>query len=67
MNLTAIAHAELLAELHTLRAQGTSPRPTIGIIRETVESVRRILEGASGNMLATFGPQIAALLGAIPH
>jgi AbiTii len=65
MRLPADAHAELLAELETLRAQAASPKPKAGIITECLQSVRRILEGAAGNVLATFGPQIAALLAAL--
>lgn len=44
---------ELEAELATLKAQLTSPRPKSGILREGLRSVKTILEGAAGNVLAS--------------
>ena len=39
---------ELRSEIETLKAQVKSPRPKRTIIRESLESLRRILEGAAG-------------------
>jgi hypothetical protein len=63
--IAAADKAELLAELATLRAQAASPNPKRGIIAEALKSVRQILEGAGGNILATYAPQIAALVSAL--
>lgn len=43
---------ELEAEIQTLEAQANSPKPKSSIIRETLGSIRRILEGAAGNAVA---------------
>lgn len=57
-------HAELQAELGTLRAQAASPRPKRVVIAESLRSLRAILEGAAGSVLAEHAPQIAALIAA---
>lgn len=44
---------ELDSELSTLEAQIKSPKPKNSIIGESLGSVRRILEGASGNLVAS--------------
>jgi hypothetical protein len=44
---------ELTAEVATLRAQVNSPRPKKQIVRESLRSIRTILEGAAGNLSAT--------------
>lgn len=44
---------ELAAELATLHSQAGSPKPKIGIVRESLKSVRTILEGAAGSVAAT--------------
>lgn len=44
---------ELSAEIATLKAQVESPKPKKQIIRESLGSVRTILEGAGGNLAAT--------------
>lgn len=44
--------AEVVSEVETLRAQLKSPAPKKSIIRESVESVKRILEGAGGGVAA---------------
>jgi hypothetical protein len=64
-NIVGTEKAELVAELQTLRSQAASPNPKHGIIAEALKSVRQILEGAGGNILATYAPQISALLSAI--
>lgn len=54
---------ELHAEIATLRAQQQSPKPKTGVIREAAKSIKAILEGAGGNVLAELAkPQFASLL-----
>jgi len=43
---------ELSAEVNTLKAQIESPKPKKSIIKETLQSVRSILEGAGATLLA---------------
>ncbi len=45
--------AELQAEITTIESQINSPKPKEGIIRETLQSIRRILEGGAGNLLSS--------------
>lgn len=44
---------ELQSEILTLEAQSKSPKPKNSIMAESLSSVRRILEGASGNLVAS--------------
>jgi len=44
--------SELEADIQTLSAQAASPRPKISIIKESLASVRNILEGIVGNLAA---------------
>jgi len=44
---------EMQAEIQTMEAQTKSPVPKQSIIAESLFSVRRILEGASGNLVAS--------------
>jgi hypothetical protein len=44
---------EMESEIITLEAQTKSPKPKNSIIAESLASVRRILEGASGNLIAS--------------
>lgn len=53
---------ELRAEVATLRAQVQSPKPKRGIIRESLHSLRAILEGAAGEVLASHLPMLASVL-----
>jgi len=46
------ANKELAAELTTIEAQITSPNPKTGIVKESLNSIQRILEGASGGAIA---------------
>lgn len=56
--------AEVQAEVDTLAAQAKSPTPKASIVRETVASLRSLLENAGGGVLATLAsPYITALLG----
>jgi hypothetical protein len=52
LDLSRETEVELNAELGTLDAQIGSPKPKISILRESMASVRRILEGASGAIAA---------------
>ena len=55
---------ELESEISTLEAQAKSPKPKNSIIGESLASVRRILEGASGNLVASgLLNQIGSLFG----
>lgn len=45
--------AELLSEIRTLESQTDSPKPKTSILRESLISVRKILEGAAGNLMAS--------------
>lgn len=61
LNLPTQEAQELTAEIATIRAQLQSPKPKSEIIRESLRSVRTILEGAGGGMVAT------GLLNALQH
>jgi DNA-binding transcriptional MerR regulator len=52
---------ELAAEIATVKAQIDSPKPKKQIIRESLHTIRSILEGISGNLAA------APLLELIKH
>lgn len=55
---------ELESEVCTLEAQTRSPKPKMGIIAESLGSIRRILEGAAGNLVASgLLNQIGSLFG----
>ena len=55
---------ELDSEISTLEAQIKSPKPKSSIIGESLSSIRRILEGASGNLVASgLLNQMGALFG----
>jgi hypothetical protein len=45
--------AELVSEIRTLESQTDSPKPKTSILRESLTSVRKILEGAAGNLAAS--------------
>jgi hypothetical protein len=67
MRLGDELRAEMVAELDTLRAQATSSKPKAGIIRESLTTVRHIIEAGAAHLLVMYGPQIAALLSTIPR
>ncbi len=52
ISLEQEALAELHSEIHTLESQVASPKPKSAIIRESLLSARKILEGAAGNLIA---------------
>lgn len=54
---------ELQSEIDTAKAQLASPRPKTTILRECLSSIRTILEGAAGNVVAQgFLQQLPALI-----
>ena len=63
LSLESEAKAELKAEVMTVEAQLSSPKPKPKVINECIGTVRRILEGAAGSVLAqNLLSQIMALL-----
>lgn len=52
----------LLADAETIKSQSTAPTPKKGIIKECLLSIKNILEGAAGSMLASYIPVIVPLL-----
>ncbi len=52
LGLDATSLEELKSEIQTLTAQAASPRPKSPVIRESLKSVRSILEGLTGSLLA---------------
>lgn len=54
---------ELRAELATLKAQASSPKPKWEIIRATARTIKTVAEGAAGNILGELAkPHVATLL-----
>lgn len=53
INLAHSEHEEYKAEISTLESQLSSPKPKKTIISESLKSLRTILEGAAGNLLAS--------------
>lgn len=53
LGLDAENAAELQADIATIRAQLTSPRPKSEIIRQSLRTARTILEGATGSLAAS--------------
>lgn len=54
--------AELRADLDAIKAQLASPKPKQSLIRECLGSIRRILEEAGGNLVASGLPSAIAVL-----
>lgn len=50
--LSVDVQGELIAEMNTLKAQSTSPKPKINIVKESLASVRSILEGVATEALS---------------
>ncbi|WP_310570958.1 hypothetical protein [Gemmatimonas sp.] len=56
--------AEAEVELKTLELQAASPKPKFGVVRESLKSLRTIVEGATGSLVASgMAAEIAKLLG----
>lgn len=52
----------LLADAETIKSQSTAPTPKKGIIKECLLSIKTILEGTAGSVLASYIPVIVPLL-----
>ena len=64
LNLEPQQKSDLQAEIQTIEAQMSSSKPKATIITECLSSIRRVLEGAAGSMLASnLLSKIVALLG----
>jgi hypothetical protein len=50
-NLPAIMLGELLADVHTIRAQLSKPSPTLSIVQEAGRSLRNVVEGVAAGIL----------------
>lgn len=54
---------QLQCDLETIRSQLRAPKPKVGLIRECLTSVRTVLEGTAGNVLASeFIPALIPLI-----
>lgn len=53
LDLSADEATELSSELTTIEVQSESPKPKATIIKESLKSIRAILEGATGNVAAS--------------
>jgi len=63
LNLPNDVRQEATADVSTIEAQLTSTKPKSGIVRESLSSLRTILEGAAGDIVASgLASQIPALL-----
>lgn len=56
------AAQSLRSDADTIKAQNLSPTPKPGIIRECLGSIKTVLEGAAGNVLASYLPVVVALI-----
>lgn len=52
LNLASEQAQQLVADLKSVEGQLTAPRPSRGVITEAMKSVRNILEGVAGNIIA---------------
>lgn len=52
--------SELRADLATVESQVQSPKPKRAIIKQSLASIRTILEGASGNVIGAMIPELVA-------
>jgi hypothetical protein len=53
LQLEHIIHEELMAELATMRSQMQSPKPKMPIIGESLRTIRNIVEGCTGSLIAS--------------
>ncbi len=66
LELSSDEEQELSVDISTIKAQAESPRPKTTIIKESLGSIRKILENASGSvaghLLVQYGPAISDLI-----
>jgi hypothetical protein len=62
MRLGDEQRAEMAAELATVRAQAVSSKPKAAIIKESLATIRHIMEASAAHFLVSHGPAIAALI-----
>jgi len=63
LKLDADSQAEVQADVETIETQIKSPRPKFTVIKECLASLRTILEGIAGNVIAALlAQQISTLL-----
>lgn len=55
----------LRSDVETIRVQSISPAPKKSIIKECLGSIKTVLEGATGNVLASYLPAVITLMGAL--
>lgn len=55
----------LRSDVETIRVQNMSPAPKKGIIEQCLSSIKTVLEGATGNVLASYLPTVITLMGAL--
>lgn len=63
LGLDPAKESELKSELSTLEAQAASPKPKKGIVKETLSSIRSILEGAGGTAVGQLVIEISKIAG----
>ncbi len=52
----------LLADAETIKTQNNAPNPKKGIIKECLLSIKNIIEGAAGSVLASYIPLMLPLI-----
>lgn len=60
-----VVAAELQSDVDTIKVQNSSPAPKKGIIKECLGSIKTVLEGAAGNVLASYLPAVITFMGAL--
>ena len=64
LKLPAPERAEAEVKISTLEFQAESSKPEMGVVRESLKSLRTIVEGATGSLVASgIAAEIARLLG----
>jgi len=62
MRLDDKQRAEMVAELGTVKAQAASSKPKVAVIKESLSTIRHIIEASAAHLLVSHGPTIAALI-----
>jgi hypothetical protein len=60
-----VVAAGLQSDVDTIRVQNSSPAPKKGIIKECLGSIKTVLEGSAGNVLASYLPAVTNFMGAL--